>query len=159
MNSQGKPLSAVPDRAGTLRASVRAEWPLAAFCLCVAAAALLYNIFNSPDILYDEAAYTWASQQVALGWHLTLSNQPLFVHPPLTFLLQAAWLHLTGYSSAALPSAIHAARLLAASPHSRCSARRAHGLPARRQRVATAAPDRDRHGGARRRAQPGPCPL
>ena len=66
-------------------------------------------------MLYDEAAYTWAAQQVAQGWHLTLDNQPLFVHPPLMFLLQAGWLRLTGQATAALPSAIRSARLLAAS--------------------------------------------
>ena len=77
--------------------------------------ALLYNISTSPDILYDEAAYTWAAQQVAQEWHLTLDTQPLFVHPPLMFLLQAAWLRITGYASAPLAPAIRIARLLAAS--------------------------------------------
>ena len=93
----------------------RADLGLAVFCCCVAGVALLYNIFNSPDVLYDEAAYTYAAQQVALGWHLTLDNQPLFVHPPLMFLLQAAWLSVTGHASSALPAAIRAARVLAAS--------------------------------------------
>ena len=40
---------------------------------------MLYNIFTSPDVLYDEAAYTFAAKQVALGWHLTLDDQPLFI--------------------------------------------------------------------------------
>lgn len=94
--------------------SIRREWPLAAFCCCVAGIALLYNLFGSPDILSDEAAYTWAAQQVTQGWHLTLDNQAFFAHPPLMFLLQADWLRLTGQASAALPSAIRTARLLAA---------------------------------------------
>lgn len=113
------PGTAIPDRDVTKRAStrqsMRQEWPLAAFCGCVAGIALLYNIFGSPDTLYDEAAYTWAAQQVAQGWHLTLDNQAFFVHPPLMFLLQAGWLRLTGQSSAALPSAIRTARILAGS--------------------------------------------
>ena len=76
----------------------------------------MYNLFSSPDVLYDEAAYTSAAQKVAMGWHLTLGgNQPLFVHPPLMFLLQAGWLQLTGHASTALPPTILAARLLAAS--------------------------------------------
>jgi O-antigen/teichoic acid export membrane protein len=91
------------------------DWGLAAFCAVVAAVALFYNLFTSPDVLYDEAAYTFAAQQVALGWHLTLDNQPLFVHPPLMFLLQGAWLRLTGHASGAVAPAIRAARLLAAS--------------------------------------------
>jgi O-antigen/teichoic acid export membrane protein len=110
-------LPAVPPRpaARTGWAARAANLGLAVFCSCVAGIALLYNISNSPDVLYDEAAYTYAAQQVALGWHLTLDNQPLFVHPPLMFLLQAAWLSLTGHASSALPVAIRAARLLAAS--------------------------------------------
>jgi hypothetical protein len=105
---------AVRRRDDTGRTSRRQDWTLAAFCVCVATVALMYNLFGSPDVLYDEAAYTWAAQQVALGWHLTLDNRPLFVHPPLSFIAQAAWLHLTGYAAAPLASAIHAARLLAA---------------------------------------------
>jgi hypothetical protein len=88
---------------------------LIVFCVCVAGVALLYNIFTSPDVLYDEAAYTFAAKQVALGWHLTLGDQPMFVHPPLMFLMQASWLRLTGHASGALAPAIRAARLLSAS--------------------------------------------
>lgn len=98
----------------TWHKTLRVEWPLAVFCVCIAAIALLYNLFGSPDILYDEAAYTWAAQQVAQGWHLTLDNQPLFVHPPLMFLLQAGWLRVTGQGFASVPSAIRMARVLAA---------------------------------------------
>jgi len=108
-----RPQQAISAREAARRASLRREWPLAAFCCCVAGVALLYNLFGSPDILYDEAAYTWAAQQVAQGWHLTLDNQAFFVHPPLMFLLQAGWLRLTGQGAAALPSAIRTARLLA----------------------------------------------
>ena len=97
------------------RAAWRTEALLAVFCVCVAAVGLLYNISTSPDILYDETAYTFAAQQVAQGWHLTLYNQPLFVHPPLMFLLQGAWLRITGHGSGPLASAIPIARLLAAS--------------------------------------------
>jgi hypothetical protein len=108
-----RPQQAVSERKAPRLASIRREWPLATFCCCVAGIALLCNLFGSPDILYDEAAYTWAAQQVAQGWHLTLDNQAFFVHPPLMFLLQAGWLRLTGQGSAALPSAIRTARLLA----------------------------------------------
>ena len=96
-------------------ATLRREWALAAFCTGIAAIGLLYNLFGNPDVLYDEAAYTWTVKQVALAGHLVLVNQPLFVHPPLMFLVEAAWLRLTGYAAAPLPSAIYAARLLSAS--------------------------------------------
>ncbi len=122
----------------------RADLCLAVFCVCVAAVALLHNIFTSPDVLYDEAAYTFAAKQVALGWHLTLDNQPLFVHPPLMFLLQGAWLHLTGHASAPLASAIRAARLLSASAGiadvlliSGLAYRLANGATPRRRRMVT----------------------
>ncbi len=122
----------------------RADLCLAVFCTCVATFALLYNIFTSPDVLYDETAYTFAAKQVALGWHLTLDDQPLFVHPPLMFLLQAAWLHLTGGASAPLAAAIRAARLLSASVGaadvlliSALAYRLANGASARRRRVVT----------------------
>lgn len=101
---------------GKLWPTLRREWPLWVFCTGVAAIALLYNLFASPDVLYDEAAYTTAAQKVALGWQLTLGdNKPLFVHPPLMFLVQAAWLTVTGHAHSALPPAIPAARMLAAS--------------------------------------------
>jgi O-antigen/teichoic acid export membrane protein len=91
----------------------RRDLPLLVFCGGVAAVALLYNISTSPDVLYDEAAYTFAAQSVAAGWHLTLDNQPLFVHPPLMFLFQAAWLLVTGHAHGPLAPAIRVARLLA----------------------------------------------
>jgi putative effector of murein hydrolase LrgA (UPF0299 family) len=104
-----------PGRGRTWCASLRNERPLAAFCFCIGAIALLYNLFGNPDVLYDEAAYTWTAKQVVLEGNLALTNQPLFVHPPLMFLLEAGWLRLTGYATAPLPSAIYAARLPAAS--------------------------------------------
>lgn len=96
------------------RAFLRQEWALVVFCSCVAGVALMYNLFGAGDVLYDEAAYTYAAQQVAQGWHLTLETTPFFVHPPLPFLLEGAWLRITGQSGAALPSAIRTARILAA---------------------------------------------
>lgn len=113
--SLSPPDTATPKGDGSWHAWLRHEWPLAVFCVCVGVIALLYNVSRSPDILYDETAYTWAAQQVAQGWRLTLDNQAFFVHPPLMFLLQAGWLHLTGEGSAPLPSAIRSARILAAS--------------------------------------------
>ena len=105
-----------PGQGGTRRwrALLREEWPLAVFCACVAAIALLYNLFGAPDVLYDEAAYVFMAKQVALQGQLTLTNQPMFIHPPLMWLLEAGWLRLTGYAWAPEPSAIYAARLLSA---------------------------------------------
>ena len=111
----GSPASTGSGGTGRWRAFLREEWPLAVFCPCVAAVALLYNLFGAPDVLYDEAAYVFMAKQVALHGQLTLTNQPMFIHPPLMWLLEADWLRLTGYASAPEPSAIYAARLLSAS--------------------------------------------
>ena len=113
-----QPGSAVSGDSGgsrTWRAFLRQERALVVFSFCVASVALMYNLFGAGDVLYDEAAYTYAAQQVAQGWHLTLDTTPFFVHPPLPFLLEGAWLRITGQSGAALPSAIRMARILAAS--------------------------------------------
>ena len=93
---------------------LRHEWVLVAFCSCVAVVALMYNLFGAPDVLLDEAAYTNMAQQVALHGQLSLSNQPMFIHPPLMWLIEGAWLRLTGYASAPEPSSIYSARLLSA---------------------------------------------
>jgi 4-amino-4-deoxy-L-arabinose transferase-like glycosyltransferase len=80
----------------------------------LAGIAMLWNIARSPDTQYDEVVYTRAAQQVAQGWHLTWTNSPMFVHPPLSFLTQAFWLRLLGLGSAPLEEAIVAARVLTA---------------------------------------------
>ena len=96
------------------REILRREWVLVACCSCVAIVALMYNLFGAPDVLYDEAAYTNMAQQVALHGQLSLGNQPMFIHPPLMWLIEGAWLRLTGYASAPEPSSLYAARLLSA---------------------------------------------
>jgi len=75
---------------------------------------MLWNIATSPDTQYDEVVYTKAAQQVAQNWSLTWTNQPMFVHPPLSFLAQAGWLRLLGLADAPLEQAIVAARVLTA---------------------------------------------
>lgn len=109
------PVDAVLDDRRTWRALLRREWGLAVFCSLVAGVALLYNLFGAPDVLVDEAAYTWMAKQVALHGQLSLGNQPMFIHPPMMWLVEGAWLWITGYASAPEPSAIYAARLLSAS--------------------------------------------
>jgi 4-amino-4-deoxy-L-arabinose transferase-like glycosyltransferase len=80
----------------------------------VGAIATLPNVFSSPDAVYDEVVYTQAAHNVATAWHLTWTNQPMFVHPPVFFLLQAAWLEVTGQVRAPLIAAVQAARVLTA---------------------------------------------
>jgi len=96
------------------RAPLLTDAALVLGCAGVTIFALFYNLFVSPDTFYDEVVYTKASQNVALHGDLTWTNVPLFVHPPLMFLVQAAWLLATGHAHVALTSAVRAARLLAA---------------------------------------------
>lgn len=89
-------------------------WMLLACCAAFAGALQLTNLFASPDNVYDEVVYTQAAHNIATGGHLTWTNRPMLVHPPVSFLLQAAWLTVTGHASAPLADAIHAARTLTA---------------------------------------------
>jgi O-antigen/teichoic acid export membrane protein/4-amino-4-deoxy-L-arabinose transferase-like glycosyltransferase len=72
------------------------------------------NITTSPDTQFDEVVYTRASQLVASTGQLAWTNEPVFVHPPLYFLMQSAWLSIRNLGEAPLFEAIHAARLLTA---------------------------------------------
>ncbi|SCL24195.1 Membrane protein involved in the export of O-antigen and teichoic acid [Micromonospora rhizosphaerae] len=94
----------------------RARLPAALMLALLALTGLLFtaNITTSPDTQYDEVVYTRAAQQVATTGELTWSTEPVFVHPPLYFLLQSAWLKLLGLGDAPLFDAIHAARLITA---------------------------------------------
>jgi O-antigen/teichoic acid export membrane protein len=94
------------------RVTSRSELLLVVGCAAVAALATLTNVFSSPDNVYDEVVYTQAARNVAATWHLTWTNPPIFVHPPIFFLLQAAWLRVTGEVTGPVIDAVHAARVL-----------------------------------------------
>ncbi len=110
------PTTAAPDVPATPPPATRGRGELAVVLggAVVAGIALLTNIATSPDTQYDEVVYTRAAQQVAQDWHLTWSNVAFFVHPPLSFLTQAAWLRLLGLQNAPLEQAIVAARVVTA---------------------------------------------
>jgi O-antigen/teichoic acid export membrane protein len=80
------------------------------------------NLSRSPDTIYDEAVYTTAAQNVALHGTLTWTGSPLFVHPPVFFLMQAAWLRATGLAGADYFTTLHAERLLTAAAMAGCVA-------------------------------------
>ena len=155
----GQPAQGSPDGTRRWRALLRKEWPLAVFCACVAAIALLYNLFGAPDVLYDEAAYAYGQAGRSAG--ATEPDKPAHVlHPPLMWLLEAGWLRLTGYASAPEPSAIYAARLLSAS----VGAIAVILIAAMAYRLAGSASSRQREadhwrGHATRRARPRPRAL
>jgi O-antigen/teichoic acid export membrane protein/4-amino-4-deoxy-L-arabinose transferase-like glycosyltransferase len=101
-------------RAGRAGSRLAADRLVLVGCLLLAAVAMLWNVWGSPDSQYDEVVYTRAAQQVAATGRLTWTGQPMFVHPPLSFLAQAGWLDLVGLSTAPLGDAILGARVLAA---------------------------------------------
>jgi 4-amino-4-deoxy-L-arabinose transferase-like glycosyltransferase len=80
----------------------------------IAGITMLWNIASSPDTMYDEVSYVTAARNVAQDWQLTWSNSPVFVHPPMSFLAQAAWLRLLGLERAPLQESLVAGRVLAA---------------------------------------------
>ena len=115
--SAGTGLPAPPD--ATRRERVLgwlAERPLAVAATLALASFLVVaaNLTGSPDTLYDEVVYTRAAQTVASQGRLTWQSDPVFVHPPVYFLVQGSWLWLTGRAGAPLFDAVHATRLLTA---------------------------------------------
>ena len=82
-------------------------------CASIASVFLLWNLGRSPDTQYDEVVYSRADQLVAQDWSLTWTNRPLFVHTPLSFLVQAGWLRALGSYREPLVDVIADTRLLA----------------------------------------------
>jgi O-antigen/teichoic acid export membrane protein len=68
------------------------------------------NLARSPDTLYDEVVYTRAAQNTATDGTITWSGSPIFIHPPLYFLVQGAWLNLEGDAEGSVFDAITAVR-------------------------------------------------
>ncbi|GAB7191090.1 hypothetical protein NUM3379_17970 [Kineococcus sp. NUM-3379] len=92
----------------------RARWGSVLVPALLGAVFLWWNLGRSPDTQYDEVVYSEAARSVAQDWRLTWEGRPVFVHPPVSFLLQAAWIRLLGLQVAPLPQVIDATRLLAA---------------------------------------------
>ncbi len=57
---------------------------------------LAYRIDKAPDIFMDEIIYYRAAYNLATTGQLTWDINPILVHPPVQFLTQATFLHLTG---------------------------------------------------------------
>ncbi len=110
--SASSPDPSTPARSSRAGAFLR-HAPIVVGSLGLAVTTVLWNISRSPDAMYDEIVYTIAAQRVAEGLNLTWTNQPLFVHPPLSFLAQAAWLRVFDLSAAPVADAVVATRWLA----------------------------------------------
>lgn len=87
----------------------------AALVLAIGIAALTFgvgsvNLSRSPDTVFDEAVYTRAAQNVAAQNRLTWRGDPVFIHPPLYFLLQSSVIDAAGRADGELFDAIPVAR-------------------------------------------------
>lgn len=71
-----------------------------------------YRVSRSPDTLYDEVVYTRAAQNAVTRGEITWSSRPVFVHPPLYFLVQGQWLRAMGKADAQLLDAFGVVRVL-----------------------------------------------
>jgi O-antigen/teichoic acid export membrane protein/4-amino-4-deoxy-L-arabinose transferase-like glycosyltransferase len=106
-----RPAKAVPGGPG-LAALVRRPRLVIAVVGAVVFLVLGANVARSPDTIYDEAVYTRAAQAVATHGEVTWTGAPLFVHPPLYFVLQAAVQRLAGVERADYFDALHVERLV-----------------------------------------------
>ena len=70
------------------------------------------NVARSPDTIYDEAVYTRAAQAVATHGEVTWTGAPLFVHPPLFFVMQAAVQRIAGVAHSDYFAILHVERLV-----------------------------------------------
>jgi O-antigen/teichoic acid export membrane protein len=86
---------------------------LPAICAALAFVPFWWNVGSSPDTMYDEVSYVVAAQNIARDWSLTWTSQPVFVHPPLSFLAEAGWLAAFGLRDAPVEDAVRAGRILA----------------------------------------------
>lgn len=64
---------------------------------------LAYRIDAAPDIFMDEIIYYRAAFNLATDGSLTWDHNPIFVHPPVQFLAQAAFLDLIGLNDQFYP--------------------------------------------------------
>lgn len=87
-------------------------WVVVGVLVCLALVIVLDNLGASPDTVYDEAVYTQAALNVINHGLLTWRGDPVFIHPPLFFLLEGAWLGLTGAATGGFFEATRAARTL-----------------------------------------------
>ncbi|MCD2188197.1 ArnT family glycosyltransferase [Actinomycetospora soli] len=100
-------------RASLGRRGPAPEWLVALVVAVVSAVPVLWNIGSAPDTMFDEVSYVMAMRNIALGGDYTWSNQPVFVHPPLSFVLQAGWQWLWGLADADLETSVRGARVFA----------------------------------------------
>lgn len=108
---------AEPPRPWWVRAGMlldRRPWLIFAAGALIAAVGYFTHLDRAPDFDLDEVMYTLAGQNAAGQDSLSWNALPIAVHPPLHFLLLAAWLELTGRSSDGLVQAIFAVRQLTA---------------------------------------------
>ena len=89
------------------------EWAVALVVAVISGVPILWNVGSAPDTMFDEVSYVMADRNIALAGLYTWSNQPVFVHPPFSFILQAGWQRLWGLQDGDLEASVRAARMFA----------------------------------------------
>lgn len=69
-----------------------------------------WNITGAPDVVVDEVVYSQAGSNVITENRISWGDDPIYVHPPLFFLLIGGWLWLFGATEASVLDQIDMAR-------------------------------------------------
>lgn len=87
-----------PDRRHRTWRGERWQVPVVAAVFGIAAIASLFllswNITGTPDVVADEVAYSQAGANVITENRIAFGDDPIYVHPPVFFLLIGGWLWL-----------------------------------------------------------------
>jgi 4-amino-4-deoxy-L-arabinose transferase-like glycosyltransferase len=71
-----------------------------------------YRLSAGPDVFSDEGSYLMVGMNVARGIGFIVDNQRFFYHPPAYFLIEAAYIKLTGLTNADPITALFSVRYL-----------------------------------------------
>jgi 4-amino-4-deoxy-L-arabinose transferase-like glycosyltransferase len=98
------------------RQARRSPRPALVFAAILPLAAVVYfvNLRTALDFDLDEVMYAIAGQNIATTGSVSWGDQPIFVHPPLHFLLLAGWTLIAGTAHGDVLPAILSARQLGA---------------------------------------------
>ncbi|MBA2678734.1 MAG: glycosyltransferase family 39 protein, partial [Ktedonobacteraceae bacterium] len=107
---QGK-LSLRVERASSIKARV----PIIVVALAVAVLTFFvhgYRLSSGPDVFSDEGLYLLVGLSVAKGTGLAINHDPFLYHPPVYFLIEAAYIKLLRLNDTDLITALFSVRYL-----------------------------------------------
>ena len=90
-----------PRRRRTPRADL-ALWAIALGVFAVTVGLRLFHVQQAYDVFLDESTYSRIAAGAAVDGRLVFGSFPFYLHGPLSFYLQAAWIHLFGITGTAI---------------------------------------------------------